>query len=606
MKKFDLKGFLSKFKTKDLNLKSLSLQDLQKNVSKTLAGKINTKQKNANLVYYNPDSKIFLTSSGGKVIQYTKGANSSLRVVSLINFDTLLKTNVEVPRTTEDMDIEDFVIETAYKQLNIAADADYQVSYSRVEASFDADHWNYDVYAIETKNLENIYDDLVAKTTFIDVITTTAFLPLALYKKGKLDVIDNHIFVFIGEDSGVFAFYSKGEPIYIKTLNSNMHRLRVEFNQETSLELSVSEFENFISGNAAEAADYKASIDSMLDKISRDIEENILYIKRAYQDLDPTSFYFGMSAKYSDDFLPFFRDTFLIDTRPFNQLSFAKTDKGADAIADIAMHYMDLYVSNMNLRLPNFSYAKRPKPLSQRESGQFVLIVAACFVLSLVNPIYNVALSGFYNFRAGMLQSEHDNVVFPKAEDYRNKEKSMKAQIENLQQTQANLNQTIANLRSDMSDIHTWQVGYIQKTKVVDDILKVAKNSKVSIIKYTAVASDNQRLVVTLHLFAKTQQDISDFIRNLNAQKTYKSVTTEKIEKFGVEIIETTTNTQSNANRSNTNTQSGANRNVASNQAQSQNNTTDLIDPAFSFVNNADLESRVTGDLNSIVKVVVR
>ena len=604
MKKFDFKGFLSKFKLNlKFNAKDLNLKDLQKNVTKTLTSKINAKQKNANLVYYNPDSKIFLTTSGGKVIQYTKGANSSLRVVSLINFDSLLKTNVEVPRTTDDMDIEDFVIETAYKQLNIAADADYQVSYSRVEANFDADNWIYDVYAIESKNLENIYDDLVAKTTFLDVVTTTAFLPLALYKKGKLDVIDNHIFVFIGEDSGIFAFYSKGEPVYIKTLNSNMHRLRVEFNQETSLELSASEFEDFLAGKAAEANDHKASIDSMVDRIAHEVEENVLYIKRVYQDLDPTAIYFGMSCEYDSRFLPIMRDTLLLDARPFNQLAFVSVEKGRHALANIAMHYADLYISNMNIKIPNFSYAKRPKPLSQRESGQFVLIVAACFVLSLINPIYNVALSGFYNFRAGMLQSEHDNVVFPKAEDYRNKEKNMKAQIESLQQTQANLNQTIANLRGDMSDIHTWQVGYIQKTKIVDDILKVAKDSKVSIVKYTATANNNQSLVVTLHLFAKNQQDITDFIRNLNSQKTYKSVTTEKIEKYGVEV---TTDAQTSMASVAKNTANAARTTARTATATATNQAENLVNPEYSFSNNADLESRVTGYLNSIVKVVVR
>ena len=596
---FDLAGLIGKTK---------NLQNLQKNVTRSLTSRINAKQKNANLVYYNPDTKIFFTTSGGKVIQYTKGVSSSVRVVSLINFDTLLKTNVEVPKTTEDMDIEDFVIETAYKQLNIAADADYQVAYYKVEASFDADNWNYDVYAIETKNLENIYDDLLQKSGFIDVLTSTAFLPLALYRKGKLDVIDNHIFVFIGENSGIFAFYSKGEPIYVKSLASNMHRLRVEFNQETSLELSSNEFENFISGRAPEASEHKASIDSMLDKISRDIEENILYIKRVYQDLDPTSLYFGMSAEYSDDFLPFFRDTFLIDTRPFNQLAFANTDKGEYALADIAMHYMDLYVSNMNLKLPNFSYAKRPKPLSQRESGQFVMIAGACFVLSLLNPIYNIAMSGFYNFRAGMLQSDYDNVVFPKAEEYRSKEASMKANIENLQKTQAGLNQTIANLRGDMSDIHTWQVGYIQKSKVVDDILKVAKNSKVSIVKYTAIANNNQQLIVELNLFAKTQQDISDFIRNLNSQKTYKSVTTEKVEKFGVEV----TTAQDGAQQATSTAKSVATTaktaaNTASNAAaKATGNEIDAMSAEFDFGANPELESRVGGYLNSIVKVVVR
>ena len=209
-----------------------------------------------------------------------------------------------------------------------------------------------------------------------------------------------------------------------------------------------------------------------------------------------------------------------------------------------------------------------------------------------------------------MLQSDYDNVVFPKAEEYRSKEASMKANIENLQKTQAGLNQTISSLRGDMSDIHTWQVGYIQKSTVVDDILKVAKNSKVSIVKYTAIANNNQQLIVELNLFAKTQQDISDFIRNLNSQKTYKSVTTEKVEKFGVEITTTTPNNAPNTAVNvarNVATTAKTAANTASNAAaKATGNEIDAMSAEFDFGANPELESRVGGYLNSIVKVVVR
>ncbi len=153
-----------------------------------------------------------------------------------------------------------------------------------------------------------------------------------------------------------------------------------------------------------------------------------------------------------------------------------------------------------------------------------------------------------------------------------------------------------------MSDIHTWQVGYIQKSKVVDDILKVAKNSKVSIVKYTAVANNNQQLIVELNLFAKTQNDISDFIRNLNSQKTYKSVTTEKVEKFGVEIIATT---PQNANTTAKNVANTA-KTAANTASKAAGNEIDAMSAEYNFSANPDLESRVGGYLNSIVKVVVR
>lgn len=577
------------------------------NLSFGSSSKKSVKQKTANLLYYNFDSKIAFNSSGGKITQFTKPITPSARVATLLNFDLLLKTNIEVPKDTDEGDIDDFIIESAYKQLNIPNDASYELSYFKIEASFDADHWNYDVYAIDTQQLEKAYDDLLAKSQYIDVITSSPFLPLVLYKKGKLDVIDNHIFVFIGTNSGVFAFYSKGEPIYIKTLNYNMHRLRVEFNQETSLELSSTEFENFISGKAQEAPEHKASIDSMLDKISRDIEENILYIKRVYQDLDPSVLYFGMSAEYDSDFLPILRDAFLVDVKPFNQLAFSEVEKGDNAIADIAMHYADYYISNPNAKIPNFSYAKRPKPLNQRECGQFVMIASGILVLSLVYPVYNFAMSGFFSVRSDMLQKEFDSVIFPQAEDYRARESQLKTQIEGLHKAKAAVDGEISVVRGNMSDIHTWQVGYIQKSKVLDNILKVAKSSNVNVAKYTAIANNNQRLVIELNLFAKSQKDITEFIRNLNSQKTYKSVTTEKIMKF-VDSKDTTPQAEQKSAAQSVVATAKNIADTAEKVVDSALDSADIkpISAEYNFSINPELEGKLSGYLNSIVKVVVR
>lgn len=577
------------------------------NLSFGSSSKKSAKQKTANLLYYNFDSKIAFNSSGGKITQFTKPITPSARVATLLNFDLLLKTNIEVPKDTDEGDIDDFIIESAYKQLNIPNDASYELSYFKIEASFDADHWNYDVYAIDTQQLEKAYDDLLAKSQYIDVITSSPFLPLVLYKKGKLDVIDNHIFVFIGTNSGVFAFYSKGEPIYVKTLNYNMHRLRVEFNQETSLELSSTEFENFISGKAQEAPEHKALIDSMLDKISRDIEENILYIKRVYQDLDPSVLYFGMSAEYDSDFLPILRDAFLVDVKPFNQLAFIEVEKGDNAIADIAMHYADYYISNPNAKIPNFSYAKRPKPLNQRECGQFVMIASGILVLSLVYPVYNFAMSGFFSVRSDMLQKEFDSVIFPQAEDYRARESQLKTQIEGLHKTKAAVDGEISVVRGNMSDIHTWQVGYIQKSKVLDNILKVAKSSNVNVAKYTAIANNNQRLVIELNLFAKSQKDITEFIRNLNSQKTYKSVTTEKIMKF-VDSKDTTPQAEQKSAAQSVVATAKNIADTAEKVVDSAIDSADIkpISAEYNFSINPELEGKLSGYLNSIVKVVVR
>lgn len=569
--------------------------------------KKSAKQRIKDIIYFDSDTKVSYSNIGGKVVQHTKKLNSKSKVSTLVPFDSLLKVNIEVPKTTDELDIEDFIIEQAYKQLNIPSDASYEFSYFKIELSYDADHWSYDVYAIDVAQLEKNYDEILAKTQYIDVITSIGFLPMVLYKKSKLDLIGDHIFVYIGNNSGIFAFYSKGEPVYIKTLNSNIHKLRIEFNQETSLELSSTEFEGFVSGHQQEVSEYRQSIHTMLDKIVRDVEENILYIKRVFPNTDPTAIYYGMSMEYDNDFLAFFRDTFLVETKPFNQLSFTETTKGSQAIADIAMFYADYYISNADSKLPNFSYAKRPKPLNQRESGQFIIVAGGLFILSLLYPLYNFGLTGFFFFRADMLQKDYNEVVLPKAEDYRSRESQLKSQIESLQKQKIAVNENINVVKNNMSDIYSWQVGYIQKSKVINDILRIANASKVSVIKYTSTSNNNKQLVVELNLFAKTQDDITNFIKVLSEQNAYKSVITEKIER--VVFLNDNKGTPKTNNTNNNLASNDEPKMTANNTSKTGNNNATTLNPLsaeFDFSANPDLSQKVDRYLNSIVKVVVR
>ncbi len=568
--------------------------------------KIKKSNKRLNdIIYYDSNTRLAYVSNGNGIVPYLKKLTNKSRIVSTFSFDALMKTTIEVPKTVDEVDVDTFLSENIYKQLNMSPDANFEMYYCKVDSGFDADNWSYDVYLVDEKYLDTTYGDLREKTQFIDIITSVPFLPLVLYKNNRLDIISNHIFIFIGDNNGTFAFYSKGELVYTKILSSNIHKLRVEFNQESSLELNSVEFENLIAGKSQEAADYRTYIDSMLNKISRDIEENIMYVKRVYQDLDPTAIYYGMSIEYDEEFLSFFRDTFLIETKPYNSLSVTPVNKGLLAIADISLTYASYLISNVNNSIPNFSHAKRPKPLSQRDSAQFVAIASGLFVLSLIYPIYNFGMMGFYSIRGDMLQSSYDNEIFPKAEQYRADEERLNRQIETLKQEKESIDVKISGIRGDMGAIRSWQVEYIQKSKILNDILKVAQGSKVKVIKATANSSgDNRNLVIELNLFSKTQQDISDFIKALNDQGVYKQVITDRVVKIGFEDDRSLAGASSDSEESsNTNNQSSSKK-QDNNATISQ--SVNPISANIDLSGNEELGGSIKGYLNSIVRVVVR
>lgn len=577
--------------------------------------KLNMKKKSKRLndvIYYDLGTRLAYVSSGNSITPYVKKFSNKSRIVSTFSFDALMKTTIEVPKTIDEADIDTFLTESVYKQLNMSADSNFEMYYRKIDSGFDADNWSYDVYLVDDNYLENAYSDLREKTQFIDIATSVPFLPLVLYRTNRLDTISNHIFIFIGDNSGTFSFYSKGELIYTKILSSNIHKLRVEFNQESSLELNSIEFEGLVAGKSHNVADYKSYLDSMLNKISRDIEENIMYVKRVYQDLDPTAIYYGMSIEYNEEFLSFFRDTFLIETKPYNSLSSTPVNKGLLAIADISMTYASYLMSNTNADIPNFSHAKRPKPLSQRDSSQFITIIVGLFILSLIYPIYNFAMMNFYSVRSNMLQSSYDNEIFPKAEQYRADENRLKAQIEELKKQKDEIGVEISNMRNDMGTIRSWQVEYIQKSKILNDILQVAKNSNVRVIKATANSSgDNRSLVVELNLFSRTQQDISDFIKELNDKGVYKNVITDRVIKIGLEEKSNANNNVADAARAIANVATGVKQVVGNVIATQDNNSTvpkeiDPIPASIDLSGNKELDSFVKGYLNSIVRVVVR
>ena len=276
------------------------------------------------------------------------------------------------------------------------------------------------------------------------------------------------------------------------------------------------------------------------------------------------------------------------------------------------MTYASYLMSNTNADIPNFSHAKRPKPLSQRDSSQFITIIVGLFILSLIYPIYNFAMMNFYSVRSNMLQSSYDNEIFPKAEQYRADENRLKAQIEELKKQKDEIGVEISNMRNDMGTIRSWQVEYIQKSKILNDILQVAKNSNVRVIKATANSSgDNRSLVVELNLFSRTQQDISDFIKELNDKGVYKNVITDRVIKIGLEEKSNANNNVADAARAIANVATGVKQVVGNVIATQDNNSTvpkeiDPIPASIDLSGNKELDSFVKGYLNSIVRVVVR
>ena len=229
------------------------------------------------------------------------------------------------------------------------------------------------------------------------------------------------------------------------------------------------------------------------------------------------------------------------------------------------------------------------------------MIASGLFALSLVYPIYNFGMMGFYSMRSDMLQSSYDNDVFPKAEQYRADEDRLKSQIESLKQQKENIGLEIGSMRDDMGVIRSWQVEYIQKSKILNDILKVAEESKVRVIKATANSSgDNRSLVVELNLFSKTQQDISDFIKALNYQGVYKQVITDRVIKIGFE---------DDRNSVNADSEEASNANNKQNLTKVQDSNATSVSPISANIDlssNEELGGSVKGYLNSIVRVVVR
>lgn len=573
-------------------------------------------KKTAGVAFYNIDNKVMQVNSGNSIVTYTKQVNEHLKIVSAIPFDNILKASVEVPKTIDEHDIDLFLVEAAYKQLSINLEADYKVSYLKVDTNFNADNWVYDVYLVDSRYLDRNYDDLIEKTKYVDIITSICFLPLILYKTNKLDTISNHAFVYIGDNNGIFVLYSKGTLVYAKSLASSIHKLRVEFNQESSLELNAIEFEHLISGKSGDISIHKPYITSMLNNISGDVDEILMYVKKVYPDIDISEIYFGMSIEYSSHFIKFLKDTFLVDVKPFYSILYQKSTRGSLVLADIAISYASYLMNHPECDFPNFSHVKRPKPLTKRHSWQTVMVAGNLILLSLIYPIYNFSMMGFYFAREIILQNKYERVVLSKADRYRADSESLRKQIEDLNKQRDDIVAEVNMLRTNMSDIYNWQIGYAQKSKILDDILRVAGDSGVRVIKVTSASNNNQQLIVELNIYAKHQKDIADFIKILNERRIYKSVYTDKVKRIiGDEkqdmqssatdgaLISASTAVQPEEQDTSDNDMDSSDTNK---KADKKNAVINPISAQVDFKDNEELGRSVTGYLNSIIRVVVR
>ena len=125
--------------------------------------KLNMKKKSKRLndvIYYDLGTRLAYVSSGNSITPYVKKFSNKSRIVSTFSFDALMKTTIEVPKTIDEADIDTFLTESVYKQLNMSADSNFEMYYRKIDSGFDADNWSYDVYLVDDNYLENAYSVL--------------------------------------------------------------------------------------------------------------------------------------------------------------------------------------------------------------------------------------------------------------------------------------------------------------------------------------------------------------------------------------------------------------------------------------------------------------
>ena len=458
-------------------------------------------------IYSNKSYKL----TNGKFILAKKIKSSKKDfIVSYIANRDLIIEPVELSKNLPKEHINDIITDRVYEELRLDPAVEYQIY--PVKTALRSSNNKYQVLIADKNSLKKMLEPIAKRTKNIDDVIPAPLLYKALYQNGKLSKDSTNTFIYFGEYDTFITFYHKGEYLYSKSIKFSVQQMYDRFCQlAQEVPITKDQFRDLLANDGLKNAEdrYRELLISVVNECFLNINDVLIYTKRAYDLQDIKVAYIGFSWGYITGIESYISNYLSLEGKPLSSI-YTKEDPKNAIDPMHALMAMSAVESNEGLlELPNLTPYPKPAPISKRPAGKIMLLSTVTILLFLAPIIYDY-------FVGATMQA--DNVLLAKKEakltaivnDYKGKLKRKREEVKALEEATSKINNLYKHKKGELTNVYDKKFKYKLRSEqlaLITDVLK-GYNIKSRFI-------DISDTVYKIEVESKDEKEITAFIKDL-------------------------------------------------------------------------------------------
>ncbi|NOZ90517.1 MAG: hypothetical protein GXO60_04435 [Epsilonproteobacteria bacterium] len=449
-------------------------------------------------------------------------------VISYVKNRDMIIASFDLGFGIDEAELDDMIYMKAYDELGLDPEKEYLIHHRKANSSQDSGVYN--LFIIEPEIIDETFEKVLEKTTFIDLLIPAPLLYETLYTTKTIEPSEAHCFIYFTMDDAFVTIYKDGEFLYSKSLEFSLNQIYDKYCAMIGEKVDEKKFFETLESEGLKATDsfFQQNLTKLFSEIFLQINDIIIYAKRAY-GIDVIQRLFLGSIKspiiglgdYGYNYLgiPTYNLDYNFDMKNdewyVDQLQYMMVQSGLD------------YIQNPN-KLVNLTTTPRPPVFSKRASGQFIISTTVASLVAIGYPLF--FLVSAYMIDAHIIKLKSDEKALSTITNKYKKilEEKRKIINENKKELKG-LNDIFEGKAKTLTSIYNKKVDYRLKSNLLNQFAK-------DLIKYEVkleeMSSDEDNF--TLHIVSDDDKKITKYIKYIS-KKYFDSIKNIDIKRIAVD-----------------------------------------------------------------------
>ena len=243
---------------------------------------MNTKNSFSSIISVNPYTEEYYTNVSNILNKENKPQYAKEQFVfSYLNTNSYIDNQIQISKNIPDEDVFDAINIKVYDELGLDQTIEYQIQYIETLNDSDDENRYFQVFLVNPSEIDEVFEGVVEKIKYIDLITPSPLLLKALYSKEIIEDSGVHCFIYFEENDAFISIYKDKEFVYTKSLKYSTIEMHERFCELYGERVDYNDFIEFLSTQSLKdtTSDYKEYILKLYKEIFTTINEILTYAK---------------------------------------------------------------------------------------------------------------------------------------------------------------------------------------------------------------------------------------------------------------------------------------------------------------------------------------